>query len=400
MRPRAGLVCKRSSWRGRQAFVLENDLIRLVTLTGGGHIAEFRFREGSGPSALNPLWIPPWKTIEPYRYREETHTAVYGAPAAGRMIAGIVGHNLCLDYFGGPSREEARQGLSIHGEAPSLRWRKVRARVSKQEVALELAVRLPIARLRFRLQIKMRREESVVYFREELMNESKADHLCHWTQHVTLGPPFLAPEQSRVFISGTRGRTFPHGYEGKALLESSRDFRWPHAPSRTGASVDLRQPFIRAGLGFVATVLLDPRRNQEYIAALNAQEHLLLGYCFARADFPWTAVWEENRARTDAPWSGRTQARGLEFGSTPFPVGRLEAFANGPLFGAPHFSVVPARSRKTVDYLSFLAGVPPGFYEVGDIGCATGEILIEGRGAKGARVKVRLPAGGLARADS
>ncbi len=55
MGPRAGLVCKRSSWRGRQAFVLENDLIRLVTLTGGGHIAEFRFREGSGPSALNPL---------------------------------------------------------------------------------------------------------------------------------------------------------------------------------------------------------------------------------------------------------------------------------------------------------------------------------------------------------
>jgi len=26
MRPRAGLVCKLSSWHGRQAFVLENDL--------------------------------------------------------------------------------------------------------------------------------------------------------------------------------------------------------------------------------------------------------------------------------------------------------------------------------------------------------------------------------------
>src|SRR5436190_21747874 len=65
MRPRAGLVCKLSSWHGRQAFVLENDLMRLITLTGGGHIAEFRFREGSGPSTLNPLWIPPWKTIEP-----------------------------------------------------------------------------------------------------------------------------------------------------------------------------------------------------------------------------------------------------------------------------------------------------------------------------------------------
>ena len=139
MRPRAGLVCNPSSWHGRQAFVLENDLIRLIALTGGGHIAEFRFREGSGPSTLNPLWIPPWKTIEPYLYREKAHAAVYGTPPVGRTISGIVGHNLCLDYFGGPSQEEARQGLSIHGEAPSLRWRKVRARATKQEVALELA---------------------------------------------------------------------------------------------------------------------------------------------------------------------------------------------------------------------------------------------------------------------
>ena len=234
-----------------------------------------------------------------------------------------------------------------------------------------------------------------MYFREEVVNEAKADRFCHWIQHVTLGPPFLAPEQSRVFISGTRGRTFPHGYEGKALLDSSRNFRWPHAPGRSGAALDLRQPFIRTGLGFVATVLLDPRRNQQYMAALNHREHLLLGYCFGREDFSWAAVWEENKARTDAPWSGRTQARGLEFGSTPFPVGRREAFANGPLFGAPHFSIIPARSGRTADYVSFLAGVPPGFQEVSDIRWSPGEILIKSRGGKNSRVKVRLPAGGL-----
>src|SRR6266404_3830946 len=100
------LSCKLSSWQGRQAFVLENDLIRLITLTGGGHIAELRFREGCGPSTMNTLWIPPWRTIEPYRYQEKAHAAVYGPPAIGRMISGIAGHNLCLDYFGAPSDEE------------------------------------------------------------------------------------------------------------------------------------------------------------------------------------------------------------------------------------------------------------------------------------------------------
>ena len=69
------------------------------------------------------------------------------------------------------------------------------------------------------------------------------------------------------------------------------------------------------------------------------------------------------------------------------------------ILNAPHFSVIPARGRKTVDYVSFLAGVPAGFDEVGDIRCAPGEILIRGRGGKAARGKVRLPAGGITHAD-
>jgi hypothetical protein len=52
-----------------------------------------------------------------------------------------------------------------------------------------------------------------------------------------------------------------------------------------------------------------------------------------------------------------------------------------------------------VEYVSFLAGVPPGFEEVSDIRCAPGEILIKSRGGKHPGVKVRLSAGGLAPMD-
>ena len=99
-------------------------VVRLVTLAGGGHIAEFCFQESSGLPTLNPFWVPPWKTIEPYRYREKLHAARYGPPVTGKLICGLVGHNLCLDYFGPPSDEEAKQGLSLHGEAPSAKWQK------------------------------------------------------------------------------------------------------------------------------------------------------------------------------------------------------------------------------------------------------------------------------------
>jgi hypothetical protein len=376
----------------REAYVLANDLVRLVTLTGGGHIAEFCFHQDSGFSTLNPLWVPPWKTIEPYRYQEKLHAARYGKALTGKLLSGLVGHNICLDYFGPPSEEEAQQGLSIHGEAPSAKWQKSGGRATSNDAALELSVGLPVAGLHFRREIRLRRGESVVYFKETVSNDRKADHFFHWTQHVTLGPPFLNAEQSRVAISGTKGRTYPHGYENKALLESSRDFRWPLAPGQGTGSVDLSRPFTRAGFGFVATVLLDPDRDLQFIAALNEQHCLLIAYCFRRSDFPWVAVWEENRARGTAPWRGRCQARGLEFGSTPFPVERREAFGSGPLFDTPHFSLVPARGTKSVRYISLLASLPGNFGEVADIRVADDEIEIGGTGQEDT---IRLHASGL-----
>jgi hypothetical protein len=392
------LLCTRTSWHQREAYVLENDLIRLVSLTGGGHLAEFRLREPPGTLGLNPFWIPPWKTIEPYRYRGKLHAHRYGPPVTGRTISGIAGHNLCLDYFGTPSVDEVKQRLSIHGEAPAIRWRKTRSRITTNQASMELSVRLPVAGLRFARKITLRRGESVAYFRETVTNERRADHFFHWVQHVTLGPPFLTHDDTCIFVSAKRGRTFPHGYEGKALLESSRDFRWPHAPASGGGTVDLSQPFIRPGLGFVATLLLDPHREVEFVAALNTQHHLLFGYCFRRGDFPWIAIWEENQARTEAPWNGCCQARGLEFGSTPFPVGRHESLANGPLFGAPSFSEVAARGRQSAAYVAFLVRVPDGFNEVADVQLSTGEIEVTG--LEGGKHKtLRIPAAGLERAD-
>src|SRR5207249_1223541 len=57
---------KDAVWRGRQAVELSNDSVSLVILTGGGHVAKSRFHESTGLSTANPLWVPPWKTIEPF----------------------------------------------------------------------------------------------------------------------------------------------------------------------------------------------------------------------------------------------------------------------------------------------------------------------------------------------
>lgn len=387
------MVCIKTRRGGREAYCLSNGLVQLVTLTGGGHLAEFRFTDASGQSRVNPLWAPPWKTMEPYRYQEKRHGATYGPRSEAKLLSGIAGHNLCLDYFGPPSEAEAAQGMSTHGEAPSARWRKERLQVTTRQATLALGVRLPVARLRFRREIRIERGESVAYIRETVVNENKQDHFFHWTQHVTFGPPFLNSETSRLALSGTKGMTVPGGYGGRELLASGEEFRWPHAPGAKGGKVDLRQPLSHRGLGFCAGVLLDPRRAIEFVAAVNSAEHLLMGYCFRRQDFPWAVIWEENCSREVNPWRERTETRGMEFGSTPLPYTRREAFATAPLFGTPMFSIVSARGRLTADYVTFLATVPPDFGEVRDVTLEKDAILVQGSAQK---LPVRVPARGLA----
>jgi len=78
------LECLKTKWNGREAYTLQNDLVRMVTLPGGGHIAEFQFLAETGLPVLNPLWVPPWKSIEPYKYRAAKHATEYGPINEGK----------------------------------------------------------------------------------------------------------------------------------------------------------------------------------------------------------------------------------------------------------------------------------------------------------------------------
>jgi hypothetical protein len=383
MNEKGEMRCDKARWQGREAYAITNGLIRLVTLTGGGHIAEIGFTSRSGKPTVNPLWTPPWKTIEPFRYCEKVHGRRYGPLRDGKLLSGLAGHSLCLDYFGPPSQAEAAAGLSFHGEAPNARWQESGIRSGRSATSLTMDVDLPVAQLKFSRKIRLLQGEPVAYFTETVTNLGKADHFFHWTQHVTLAPPFLSPRWSYVVMPATQGRTDPSGYdEGRAMLASGRNFLWPSAPGVDGGVVDLSRPFPKRGLGFVAALLLDPKRQIEFVAAVNTQHRLMIGYCFRRADFPWCAVWDENRAIAAPPWNKKTQAHGLEFGASPLPILRCDAFALGPLFGTPTLAHIPARGRKTVCYLAFLAHLPSDFGPVSDVCFSEDQIVICGKTGK------------------
>ncbi len=367
----------KSKWRGRESYAISNGIIQLVTLTGGGHVAEISY---TAAIDVNPLWIPPWKTIEPHTYRKRLHALRYGGVTEGKLLSGLTGHNICLDFFGSPSIEESRLGLSQHGEAPSARWVVTSRSVTQKEAVLRLKTLLPVSRLQFEREIAVDPSEPIVYFRETVKNLARADHFFHWTQHVTLGPPFLNAREVEISLPGSKAITFPHGYdEGRALLRSRKIFDWPVAPKKQNGTVDLSRPLSQEGSGYVAGILLEPEAEWGFIAAVNWRLRLLIAYCFRRVDFPWVTLWEENKAIEAVPWCKKTVALGLEFGTTPLPVPRRENFlSGGRLFGVPTFTCVPARAEKTVNYLALLAKVPEGFQRLEGISFDREMLLLKG----------------------
>jgi hypothetical protein len=166
-------------FRGRHAVAIENDHLRVTLLREGGHIAEI-FDKLAG---VSPLWIPPWPSIEPSSYELSKHPE-YGTDAEAKLLAGIMGHNLCLDFFGGPSAEEAAAGLTVHGEGSVVPYE-----ITERAGVVVSKAHLPLAQLNFERSIELR--DRGLKIRESVENLAAWDRPIGWTEHVTLGPPFI-----------------------------------------------------------------------------------------------------------------------------------------------------------------------------------------------------------------
>lgn len=376
---KSSIECRAAVRRKRPGWLLANDRISLCCLRGGGHLASLCLRTGPAPN-VNLLWEPNWQSIEPERYSKQKHGRRFGSPPGGKYLAGYAGHSLCLDYFGAPSEEEALLGLPLHGEVASNRWTLVEKAAQRGLGRLRVRCAAPSAGLTVQRDITLRANESVAYVTETVTNKTTRDRYFQWAEHTTFGPPFLQAGESACLMPGTRSKTWPRGYEGKEALESDREFTWPNAPAVSGGFLDISQPFTTNGRGFIATTLLAEDRDSQlaYVAALNWRLGLLAGYCFRRSDFPWVANWEENCARTDAPWEGKTQARGLEFATSPLPLGLRDAILSGPLFGVPAVSCLPARGVRAASYAMFVTEVPHAWRTITGIGVREKALVVTG----------------------
>jgi hypothetical protein len=338
------------SFHGRRARRLENDQLRVTLLVEGGHLAEILDRA----SQVNPLWIPHWPTIEPSAYDRVRH-AMYGGASDGKLLAGIMGHNLCLDVFGPGSDAETAAGLTAHGESSVAAYS-----MHGSESELFCSVMLPAAQLHFVRRLRL--AGRVLLIHETVENIAPTDRPIAWTQHVTLGAPFLVKGETQFRSTATRSKTMEQDFTGGVTwMRENAEFNWPLAPRRDGGLEDLRVYTREPASGGYTAHLMDPEREQAWFAAWSPASKLAVGYVWRQSDFPWMGIWEENGSRRQSPWNGRELTRGMEFGVSPFPETRRAMIERGRMFGVPCYRWVEAKSKLEVDYCAFLlpAAQPP-----------------------------------------
>jgi hypothetical protein len=327
---------KTTRYLNRKAVQLDNEQIQVTITEEGGHVAEI-LHKGKN---INPLWTPPWPTMEPSLYEPASHPQ-YGQDAEARLLAGILGHNLCLDIFGPPSEQEASAGLSVHGEASVSRYE-----FAYKDDVLTMRTVLPLARIEFERRVHLKGD--TVFFEEKIVNQSPYDKPIAWTQHVTLGSSFLKGGKTRFALTAKRAKTF----EGEfgTFYPAGREFDWPTLSLSAERTVDLATyPQADTFAGYAAHEMDKSLQRAGFIAHCPTST-LSFGYRWLREDFPWCGIWDEHLSRESAPWNGHAIARGMEFGVSPFPEPRRAMVERKSLFGTPAFKWLEAKSELSARY--------------------------------------------------
>jgi hypothetical protein len=349
---------KTAEFEQQPALNIANDKLELTLSAQGAALVNLILRDD--PDKLSPLW-------NPIRMARELGQA-------NRSRIGSMGHFVCVDGFGGTSTEERAAGLPGHGEAQMQNFAISESAKDGGKGAITLSARLPLVQENFTRTFRMVDGENVVYVESALSSELGFDRPISWAEHTTVGSPFLQSGITLSSISGTRAQN--RTYQGTGTPSAARrlapgvNFTWPMAPGVDGKLLDLTAPPKNAHYVDHATVLVDPSLDLGWVATVNTDKRLIIGYLFKREDFPWVQNWG------NFPENGKF-ARGLEFSTQPYDESRRLAVAKNGMFDAPAFRWLPAKSTIRSRFLLFYAHTPQGFSRVASVSLENGRITIE-----------------------
>ena len=169
---------------------------------GGGHIASMTLLSGRGAN-LNPLSLPPWKSVEPAPGRKPTaRTATLPAPRSFPLSLATTSVRRLFRRAEHPRNRRRNPGArrgSLRGldRPPGDRHPPGIPRPSAERTDDRDLPHRPHA------------EQLALWITETVQNQSSFDRPFGWQQHPTIGPPFLQDGASYFDMPATWSVVYP-----------------------------------------------------------------------------------------------------------------------------------------------------------------------------------------------
>lgn len=332
------------SFRGRPAVAISNEVVDLVIVTGGGHLASFKLVE----QGINVLWEPHWSTIEPCM-RNLGVAGEFDDSLESKLLSSILGHNLCVDVFGEQSPGESAAGLTFHGEAGMVTWEVDSAEVTSSGATLKMSAFLRRSALEVSREFTLKEGESFVSVQESIRNLVGFERVYGCAQHATLGEAFLKDSPALFACNADKGITWPTDADLTTLAPDT-EFDYPDLPLKDGGCADWRSHPRSDEEGNLCTMRIRPSDESGWFTAVQNKLKLGVYYVWDRETYPWLMTWEEVYNRSAPPWNQGELTRGMEISSYAFASSRQGNVRLAELFDTPAFQWLDAHETRTTEF--------------------------------------------------
>ncbi len=327
-----------NSLEGRNLLVMENQTSYLAIDLAGGTIADFHLKK----QGLNPF--------------------SWNHPKSSDTAPRKMGHFICFDRWGAPTKAELDNGMPFHGEATTVNWVVEKQPVSEnRKIISEISCHLPMAQLTMNRTIILDDRDAVVEIREIITNTGKLGRIYNLIQHGTFAAPFLS-KKTIVDTDVARGFYQNGPKPGEPVIY------WPNI-AYGDKLVNLRKFDSVQGPGVLSFVFSNGC-SLGWATACNPEQGLLVGYVWNVKDYPWLNMWRHFNENGPASF-------GIEFGTSglhqPYPL----LVKQHEIFGRKLYEYIDAGETSIKSYTLFLGEIPHNYSGVGELAGENGVITMK-----------------------
>lgn len=280
------------------AVTLENDSLEVTVLAGkGADIYSMRDKE----SGVDPLWKARWG-------HHHARSALSHGDSASAWLATCAGGWNLLFPSGGAESTIGGGLQPMHGEASITAWDYI----PEESDASSILLRTHLSRSPFALERRITLPEGShsIVVTDHAINEGGESFPCTWTQHPTLGPPFL--DESCVIDTNAE------------TVELDDTYVLPHVP--TGFTGEQQWSKAREILGRVPArgesrqllAYLHFNEPESWYRIISERLSMAFELNWSTLELPHAWFFQEMDATANWPWFSNTYIMAIEPSNT-FP---------------------------------------------------------------------------------